>query len=289
MRTASSDDLGGAMASPTAIRRAPHGWRAELDLRFARRRGGTLIAERRQSGPLTVQRPFYPEADGVCHTYLLHPPAGIVGGDELAMRFDLEPDAHALVTTPAATRWYFSRGLEARARQHATLADGATLEWLPQETLVFDGAHARLETRIDLAGGARFCGWEILGLGRPACGEKFRSGPIYFRFQISRAGRPLLLERRRGAHGGIAGMREHAACATFLATPAAASALDAAREVLAAVPDVLAGATLIGDLLIGRGLAAGCEPLTQTFGKLWSALRPLILGRSAVPPRIWQT
>jgi urease accessory protein len=289
MRAASSDDLGGAVVSHAVIRSASSGWRAELDLRFARRRGRTVIATRRQSGPLTVQRAFYPEPEGVCHTYLLHPPAGIVGGDELAMSFDLESGAHALVTTPAATRWYFSRGQEARARQHATLAGGATLEWLPQETLLFDGAHARLETRIDLAATARFCGWEILGLGRPACGETFRNGRIDFRFELFRDGRPLLLERLRGGAGGLAGMREHAACATLLATPAGAPALEAAREALADAPDVLAGATLIGDLLIGRGLAARCEPLTHTFMKLWSALRPLVLGYAAVPPRIWQT
>jgi urease accessory protein len=264
------------------------GWPAELALRFAHRRERTVLAARHQRGPLTVQRPFYPEADGVCHTYLLHPPAGIVGGDDLRMIFELASDAHGLITTPAATRWYFSRGLEAQVRQHATLADGATLEWLPQETLLFDGAHARLATRIDLEGSARFCGWEILGLGRPACGESFVNGRIDFRFEVYRNGQPLLLERLRGA-GGLAGLRGHAACATFLATPARAPDLEAAREVLAAAPDTLCAATLIGDVLVGRGLAARCEPLMTAFAKLWSAVRPLVLGRIAVAPRIWHT
>jgi len=265
------------------------GWRAELALRFARRRERTLLVERRHCGPLTVQRPFHPEGDDVCHTYLVHPPAGIVGGDSLAMSFVVDTGAHALLTTPAATRWYFSRGIEARTEQHATVAAGATLEWLPQETLLFDGAHARLTTRIDLHGDARFCGWEILGLGRPACGELFHNGRLDFRFELFRDGEPLLLERLRGSAGGVPGMHGHAACATFLATGADASTLERARNVGAATGDLVCGATQIGDVLVWRGLAPRCEPLVGALLQLWTALRPQLLGRVAVPPRIWRT
>ncbi len=266
----------------------PSGWHAELALRFARRAERTVLAERHHRGPLMVQRPFYPEGDGICHAYVLHPPAGIVGGDDLATTFELDSGAHGLVTTPAATRWYFSRGVDAQVSQQARLAEGATLEWLPQETLVFDGAHARLATRIDLEGSARFCGWEILGLGRPACGETFRHGRIDFRFDVFRNGQPLLLERLRGADG-LPGLHGSCACATFLATSAGVPALERARAILAAAPDALCAATLIGDVLVGRGLAARCEPLKIAFAELWSALRPLLFGRVAVTPRIWHT
>lgn len=292
MRVADTDDLAGEVASASGLwpeRVMPSRWQAEIDLRFERRRARTILASRQQRGPLTVQRPFYPEGDDVCHTYLLHPPAGIVGGDDLRMSFELESGAHALLTTPSATRWYFSRGLEARMEQHATLAAGSTLEWLPQETLLFDGSHARLETRIDLAGDARFCGWEIVGLGRPACGEMFRNGRTDFRFEMFRDGRPLFLERLRGGDGGLPGLREYAAYATFLATSAGESALETAQEILANASDALCAATRIGDVLVGRGVALRCEPLVNTFSKLWSALRPLLLGRVAAPPRIWKT
>lgn len=247
-----------------------------------------MLAARHQRGPLLVQRPFYPERGGVCHCYVLHPPAGIVGGDDLEVTLDLDRGAQALVTTPAATRWYFSRGRESRVRQQARLADGATLEWLPQETLLFDGAHARLATSIHLDGNARFCGWEILGLGRPACGESFRTGRIDFRFELFRHGRPLLFERLRG-DGALPGLRGYAACATFLATSACTSALERAREILAGARDTLCAATLIDGTLIGRGLAMHCEPLKTAFSELWEGLRPLLLGRAAVPPRIWRT
>lgn len=265
------------------------GWRAELALRFARRRQRTVLAARRQRGPLLVQRPFYPEGDAVCHCYILHPPAGIVGGDELEVTLALEAGAHALVTTPAATRWYFSRAREARVTQRADCADGATLEWLPQETLLFDGAHARLTTAIHLAGGARFAGWEILGFGRPACDERFRSGKIDFRFELYREGRPVLLERLRANDGGPPGLRGATVCGTFIASAAGSAALERARAVLASARDAVCGATLIDDTLVARGMAAHCEPLKHAFADLWVEVRPLLVGRAASPPRIWRT
>jgi len=265
-----------------------HGWSAELALRFAARRGRTVPVDRHQLGPLLMQRPFYPEAGGVCHCYLIHPPAGIVGGDELAVAVDVDTGAHALVTTPAATRWYFSRGREARLEQQARVADGAALEWLPQETLVFDGAHARSATRVYLDGSARFCGWEIFALGRPACGDPFRSGRVDFRFELIRGGQPLLLERWRGS-GALPGLRGFSACATFVATSAGEVALERARETLAAESEALCAATLMGDVLVARGLAIVCEVLTHAFTRMWRAVRPPLLGRGAVPPRIWRT
>lgn len=268
------------------------GWQAELALAYEQRGAKTVLATRRHTGPLTVQRPFHPEGDGVCHTYVLHPPAGIVGGDELRMTFDVGTGSHALVTTPAATRWYWSRGRDAHATQTATVAAGATLEWLPQETLLFAGAHARLATRIDLAGDARFVGWELLGFGRPACDEAFRDGRVDFRFELTRDGRPVLLERLRGGPDGIAGMLGRTAVATLVATPADDVALAAARAALtedAGATDVLGGATRIDDLVIVRALAARCEPLLRACVRVWTAIRPLVTGRVAVAPRIWHT
>ncbi len=289
MRAANAEGGPEALANPAVSSHAGVGWRAELALRFVRHGERTVLVSRRHQGPLVVQRPFYPEGDGVCHTYLLHPPAGIVGGDDLATTLELDTGAHALMTTPAGTRWYFSHGVNARVRQRASLAEGTTLEWLPQETLLFDGAHARFATRIDLTGGARFCGWEILGLGRPACGERFAHGRFDFRFDIFRDGYPLLLERLRGGSGGLVGWRDHNACATFIATPADTAARDCARTICEASPRALCGATLIGDVLVVRGLAEHCEPLKNAFSRLWSAVRPSLLGRAAEPPRIWRT
>src|SRR6186997_1917605 len=81
-------------------------WTAELELSLARQGDRTVIERRRQRGPLLVQRPFHPEADGTCHVYVLHPPGGIVGGDELTLTVNARPEASALLTTPAATKLY---------------------------------------------------------------------------------------------------------------------------------------------------------------------------------------
>src|SRR5205085_6360717 len=93
-----------------AVRNVP-GWQAELRLRFncdapgPLRPGRTRLVERQHRGPLVVQRPFYPEGDP-CHVYLVHPPGGVVGGDALRIDATVDPGAHALITTPAATKFY---------------------------------------------------------------------------------------------------------------------------------------------------------------------------------------
>lgn len=281
--SASKEDLA------LGARAATSGWQAELALRFARNGRGTRLVGRQHRGPLLVQRPFYPEGPDVCHTVILHPPAGIVGGDELRVQVQLDADAHTLITTPAATRWYFSRGIPARLEQHARVADGAILEWLPQETLVFDGAYAAMQTRIDLARGARFLAWEMLGLGRPACGEVLRSGRTDFRFEIFRDAQPLLLERWSFDGGEPAGLMGHTAWATLLASPAGDAELKAARTALAAAGAGIRAATLQRDVLVVRALAAGTGALRGLMASLWEALRPLIIGRPAVRPRIWDT
>ena len=278
-----------AQQSDWPFRYSTTGWSAELMLRFARRGQRTVVRKARQRGPLTIQRPFYPEGEQVSHVYLLHPPAGIVGGDDLRVGSQVTQGAHALITTPGATRWHFSRGIDAQSQHVARVGPAATLEWLPQETLLFDGAHAKSATRIELEADARFCGWEILGLGRPAVGERFERGRIDFRFELFRDQRPVLLERQVAGAGGFPGLWENAACATFVSTNAAQAALAASRAILSGAPKALAASTLIGDILVVRGLAANCEPLMGLFSDLWKAVRPITIKRAASIPRIWHT
>ncbi len=112
----------------------PEGWRAELRLGFARSGERTVLAERRHVGPLQVQRPFYPEGGRFCHVYVLHPPGGVVGGDELRLDVDVAGHAHALVTTPAAGKFYRSRGPRALQLQILRVAPHASLEWFHWRT-----------------------------------------------------------------------------------------------------------------------------------------------------------
>src|SRR5947209_5420521 len=127
-------------------------WPARLDLAFALREGRTTLVHRAHVGPLVVQKSLYPEGPVVCQCVIVHPPGGIAGGDSLDLHVHVGPDAHAQLVTPGAAKWYRSGGREARQGLAFDIANGASLEWLPHENIVFDGADARMHTRIVLAG-----------------------------------------------------------------------------------------------------------------------------------------
>ena len=281
------------MMPALAHEREHRGWQARLAVRFGDHRGRTVVREREHQGPLQVQRAFYPEGPELCHLYLLHPPGGLVAGDRLAISIDVDPAARALVTTPAAGKVY--RGDDrppAAVRQHLRVEAGASLEWFPQETIVFQGGRVELETRVELAEGAAFLGWELACLGLPAAGEAFERGSCRQHFELWRAGRPLCLERARfdggatalGARWGLAGAP---VTATLLAAPVAGP-LDGIRALGVEAPD-LASATLLDDVLVCRYLGASAERARRHFARVWELVRPALIGRPSHSPRIWST
>jgi urease accessory protein len=266
-------------------------WQARLELQFQRSGGRTILARRQHVGPLIVQRPFYPEGP-TCHVYLVHPPGGIVGGDALSLQVDVESDAHALLTTPAATRFYRAGPHPAATlNQQLTVRNGA-LEWLPQETIVFDGARARTTTRVDLSGESRFLGWEIACLGRPAIEEGFQSGQLHLDFLLYHDGLPLMLDRMRvvgdspalAAPWGLGGAQ---AMGTLLMYPARDVDLAPLRALTGG--DARHALSVVDDVLVCRALAREAEAVRELFGALWLQLRESLLGRTAVAPRIWAT
>lgn len=267
------------------------GWRARLELEFTHTAARTVLSGRRHFGPLIVQRPFYPEG-GTCHVYLVHPPGGIVGGDQIALDVVLQPGTHALLTTPAATRFYRAGPHPAAVLQQEFRVHDAALEWLPQETILFDGARARSRTLVHLHGSARFAGWEISCLGRPANGERFTQGSLAQDLLLYRDGRPLLLDRLRLQGGAMAldapwGMAGAQTQGTLLLTPAAGVDVTSLREL--ARSGVRHGLTVVDDVLLCRALATQAEPIRQLFTDIWLHARPALLGRAAVAPRIWAT
>jgi urease accessory protein len=267
------------------------GWQAALRLGFRPGPGRTVLAERFRQGPLAVQRALYPEGE-VCHVYLLHPPGGVAGGDSLDIRAATRAGASALVTTPGATKFYRSNGAPASQRQ-TLKPEGGTLEWLPQENILFPGAEVTLDTRVELAGDARFIGWEINCLGRPVLAERFDHGQALMRFQLYRDGQPVLLERflvqGETALDAPAGLRGRPVFASLYATPADTACVVAVREHLAGAGDGQLGITLVDGVLVARYLGESTEQARKLFIRIWEALRPLLLGRPACPPRIWNT
>ena len=118
-------------------------WRANLTLRFARREERTVLAEQRHSGPLMVQKALYPEGPGICHAVIIHPPGGIAGGDNLFVRIEVEANSCAVITTPAATKWYKAAGRSSRQEVQVRMGAYSTLDWLPQENLFFNAANVQ--------------------------------------------------------------------------------------------------------------------------------------------------
>lgn len=270
-------------------------WLAELELWFAPGAGKTRLVRRRHVGPLLVQRPFHPEKDGSCHVYLLHPPAGVVGGDSLDQRFYVEDGARAVLTTPGATRFYRSAGEVARQSTLITVGAGAVCEYLPQETIVFEGANARLETKVMLAADAVYVGWDFVCLGRPAIGEGFAAGQLAQRIEIVRDGRPIWYERL-GLAGGDALLTAQFAMAgapttgaMVYAGPLPEGAAERVREAVGAPRFGAFSVSQLDDVLVCRYLGPRVGEGRALFTRAWDVLRVLGQGKAACAPRIWAT
>ena len=263
------------------------GWKARLQLGFRREEGKTVLRDRRSDGPLVVQKPFYPEGDAVCHAIIVHPPGGIAGGDALALEVSAGKDAAALLTTPGAGKWYRSAG--PLATQHLAFGVRGALEWLPRETIVFDGARAELACRVDLGPHARYIGWDVVCLGRTGSGERFERGRVKLETSVTRDGRPLWFERGTidggarlaAAPAGLGGAPVFGTLIATLDVPPEKLLLAACREI--------GPTTCLPGLLVARYLGDSSEAALRAFEALWKLLRPSVLGRHAVPPRIWST
>jgi urease accessory protein len=272
------------------------GWQAKLALRFEPHAGRTELVHREHVGPLRVQRPFYPEPAGICHVYILHPPGGVVGGDGLELDIEVAIGAHAVLTTPAATKLYRSGGATATIQQTLHVARDANLEWLPQETIAFSAAQAELCTRIELDPGARYLGWEILCLGRPAAGESFDAGQIQQRIELVRDGALRYCERGSYRAGSALlrapwGLHNQPVVGTLLcAGRELTHHLPQLRAALGQLePPAYAAISCMGELCVARYLGPSTEQARACFSRIWEQMRPLAFDHAAHAPRIWAT
>jgi urease accessory protein len=271
-------------------------WQASLALGFADDAGTTRLIDNIHCGPLRVQKPLYPEGGAVCHAIIVHPPGGVVGGDRLAIAATVGAGARALLTTPGAAKWYKANGKVSRQDVRLDVGQGASLEWLPQETIFFDHADVALEQTINLAADACYIGCEILCMGRRASGESFATGRVAQRTQIRRDARLIWWEQGALLGGHLASplvLNGHTVCATLIAVgpPLPASLLAEIRTDLAArmAADMAFGISQAKGVLVARHLGDDSEAARRIMLAVWRHLRPHLLGREAVTPRIWQT
>lgn len=276
-------------------------WNAWLELDFTQGPRGTRLAGCRHQGPLYVQKAFYPEGPERAHAYLLHPPGGMVSGDDLRLAITVNEGAGAVITTPGAGRAYRSRPDRTQQRQRNLLfvKERATLEWLPQETLIYPDARARLDTDIQLEKDAGFIGWEITSLGLPASGELFDRGELQQRLQIKREGRIVLREQlhltepSQALRASIAGFQNKPVNGLMVAGPFDTEQTELLEELRALCDQLpsgaLGGVTQVGDFIVLRSLTERAEPAKTLFTQAWAELRPALLGVPVCAPRIWAT
>jgi len=271
-------------------------WLAHFSAEFISIDSSTRLGRTSHYGPLRVQRPFFPEGNDLQHLYLLHPPGGLVGGDQLSIDLKLGPKTRVLMTTPSAGKFYrnitaFDQG------QHVCLkvADGASLEWLPMENIIFSGASAHLSTQVELQGDGIFIGWEITCLGRKASNETFSSGSLKQTLTISRDGQLLFKDRLHLKAASLlqtsrAGLQDKSVFGSFVITSDPDFDYGEFQQTIneKIAPGFIA-ITQKKNVLIARVLADNGEDARFAFESLWETLRPLVLNRKSCPPRIWNT
>ncbi len=258
----------------------------------------TRLIERNHFGPLRVQKPLYPESGEICHAIMVHPPGGIVAGDELTITASVKTGASALITTPGAAKWYKGNDRVSCQDVHLEVGENASLEWLPQETIFFNAAHARLNQTVSLARGGTYIGCDILCFGRSASGELFDTGRIRQNSSIRHDGRVVWVEQGAMA-GGSSSMHSPLALAgrsvfaTLIAVGKAlrpslvAAVRDDAGSALN-TPDLF-GATQMKSVLVVRYLGNSSETARRLMMRAWHRIRPELTGREPVTPRVWNT
>nr|ALA55546.1 urease accessory protein UreD [Providencia rettgeri] len=271
------------------------GWLAEIFLRYELKRGVTRKTDKQHIGPLMVQRPFYPE-QGFAHTYLLHPPGGVVGGDKLLINIDVQGHAHALLTTPGATKFYRSARAIPRPGQTLTVAPNGFLEWLPEEFIFFPEAPVLLETHVRIASSSKFIHWDLQCLGRPVLNEQFDNGDFRGRFQIYIDDKLTLAESIfiEGSQKQSAVMREFPMVGSLYIYPASDELKAELHESLAVFFSTEGralkyGLTDLDGILVFRLLESPTEPYMACFAHIWQTTRQYWLGYCPEPPRIFAT
>jgi urease accessory protein len=268
--------------------------RGSLKLQFANLEGDTYLVSSYSQAPFKVQRPFYPEGKSISHLVILHTAGGIVGGDELVSDLQLLPNSKVLITTATASKLYRSLGDIATGNVNCKVSTGACLEWLPQETIIFNGALYHQKMRIDLAPGATYFAWEITRYGRTARGERFLTGDWRSSVEVYQENRLLWLDRQRifgdehllNSPNGLGG------CS--LAGTLVLVGLDLSPEILQKIQQLRLnyqgeiGVTSLMKGLLCRYRGYSTSEVRHLFREIWSLLRPIYLDVKATVPRIWQ-
>lgn len=276
-------------------------WKAKFSGEFICINGHTRMGRTEHFGPLRVQRPFYPEGLSCLHLYLLHPPGGLVGGDKLLIELDAQNKAHILMTTPSAGKIYRNIS-HIKQGQHVSIrvTDGAIVEYLPQENIVFNHADAQLITQVNIEGSGVFIGWEITCLGRIESNELFEVGGLEQSLSVYQEGKPLFLDRLSLVAPSTlqtqsSGFQNKSVFATFVVNQTIDDAALLEKIVLwqqksnELITPAMVAITQKPGVFIARFIGDKSEQARDIFEALWTMLRPSLINKQTCAPRIWRT
>lgn len=229
----------------------------------------------------------FPRSSSPCEAAIVNTGGGVAGGDSYRVSLSLGEGAEVEATTPSAERIYRSDGPAASIATRLVLAAGARLFWLPQETLMFDGARLERRFEVEMSGESSVVIAESLVFGRLAMGESQIDASLRDSWRIRRDGRLVFADETRLTHAGAALERKAAGAGARALTTIVAGApniearlpdLRAALE--AEAEGVEAGASAFDGLIVARLIAA-------TPGRLRAALIASIVALGARKPRLW--
>ena len=264
-------------------------------LRLARRGDETVLVERRFRTPLQVLEPLTFPGDPAAGLMLLNPTGGVLGGDHLETQLRLDAGAHAIVTTPSATRVYGCRADAATLVTTATIGLGAVLEYVPDHLIPHPRARVVQRLSVRLAPGARLLLWDAWALGRVARGEAWTFDQLLSAVRVDGASAPVFIDRAslRGGRRTLAGLGGAEDCgyvAWWLAVSDEpydwARLADELGDVVAAVPGLRAAASPLGrGGCAVRVLAGAAHELLDAQRLLWSHTRTRWLGLAPIDLR----
>jgi urease accessory protein len=244
--------------------------------------GRTRLTTLFQEGCAKIRLPH--THDQSLQAVLINTAGGLTGGDEVRWAADAAPDARMVFTTQACERVYRSLGDDARVSTHIRVAAGAHVDWLPQETILFEGGRLNRSLEVDLDEGASLFAVEAILLGREAMGEAARNARLSDNWRIRRNGRLIHAEATRLSadpleRDGLSLLDGRLAFATLLYVGA-----DAERKLerTRALCGHDAGASLVGERLVVRALAASGLALRKTIAPIIAEL-----SGAGTLPRLW--
>ena len=270
-------------------------WLAKLSLSYERTSIGTVLKKSLHEGPLRVQKALFPEGSDICHSIIIHPPAGIAGGDTLEIDVFVGAKCHTVLSTPSASKWYKSFNNPATQSIQFELGASAKLDWLPQENLFFKGANAKVLTKLNLQSSSSFIGWDAAMLGRHASGEEWSKGHVYMRNQIYRDGKLLWIENGHIDAGdmhykSLPQIGSWPVFATLWAVgPACSRTLaESLSNMMPWTDSLRSGVTYLPQgVLLARAVSNDIELTRNWMINTWSILRPLVHGVPAKSLRLW--